>query len=183
MKCESDRVSISERGGSSKREVRNRDQKVFVGLEEAGLSRLQDIGSDTWRDALCGSPRGSAREMCIPSRRIHPAVTEQPTDDYQILAECEHRAGEAVPKVVKSCCAGQAYLGSRNPIAGESDHSRRRTGSRRSAPDGRAYRYARTRPPTGSLRPGNAHCRRSPGVRNRRATRDPAVRVDPAARA
>ena len=64
------------------------------------MKRLEDVGGDADGDAFGGFPDRVAREMGIARGRLHPAVTEQPADDRQALAERERPRGEAVPDVM-----------------------------------------------------------------------------------
>ena len=64
------------------------------------MKRLQDIRGDADGDALGGFPDRVAREVRIAGGRLHPAVTEQPADDRQPLAERERPRGEGVADVV-----------------------------------------------------------------------------------
>ena len=54
------------------------------------------ISIDADRDPLSGFPDRIAREMCIARSRFDAAVTEEPADDRQALAERERPRGEAV---------------------------------------------------------------------------------------
>lgn len=69
------------------------------------LKSLQDVGGDAdgYADgyALGGFLDRIAREARMACGRLDPAVTEQPADDRQPLAERERPGGQAVPLVPK----------------------------------------------------------------------------------
>ena len=68
-----------------------------VELTEAGLTWLQDIRSNTDGDALCGFSNRVARKVRESGGGVHPAMTEQPADDWQTLAEGERARSMGVP--------------------------------------------------------------------------------------
>ena len=65
-----------------------------------GIYPLEDIGGDADGDSLGGFPDRVARKVRIARGRLNPAVTEQPADDRQPLAERKRPRGEAVPDVM-----------------------------------------------------------------------------------
>ena len=65
-------------------------------VQAMALSSTQDVGRDADGDLLGGFPDRVADEMCIAGGRLHSAVTEQPADDRQPLAERERPRSEAV---------------------------------------------------------------------------------------
>lgn len=102
----------------------NTTAKTSSGICRAGFDRLLSArGPLSERDRTRrGYLDRVAREMRIARGGLHPAVTEPRTaDDRQPLAERKRPRDEAVAQVVKSCCLGRAYLGSRNPTASETD--------------------------------------------------------------
>ena len=60
------------------------------------LKRLQDIRLDADGDPFGGFLDRVARKMRISRGRLHPAVTEEPADDWQALAERQRPGGKAV---------------------------------------------------------------------------------------
>ena len=66
------------------------------------VNRLQDVTGDADGDALGGFPDRGPREMRTTRCGFHSAVTEQPANDRQPLAEHESPRGEAVPNVMNA---------------------------------------------------------------------------------
>ena len=112
-------------------------------LAQPELKRLQDIGADADGDLLGGFPHRIAREMCVARGRLHPAVTEQPADDRQALAERERPRGEGMSDVMDAHVAEPGLRADTFPRPVDVRHVPARLGARNDPGTGGLARQVR----------------------------------------